>query len=95
MAAVVGSISPSKVSLVRQFTANYIKPPCFLLGHLFESAILDILILIRSKLKRVKRDGTWRNYLTATRRNLRRKKLMDSNLVMREYTFDHFKEAFS
>ena len=81
MATVVGSISPSKVSLVRQFTANDIKLPCFLLGHLFESAIYRCtLILIRSKLKRVKRDGTWRNYLTATRRNLRRKKLTDSNL---------------
>ena len=73
MAAVVGSISPSKVSLVRQFTANDIKPPCFLLGHLFESAIFDILILIQSKLKRLKRDGAWRNYLTVTRHNLLRK----------------------
>ena len=62
----------------RQSSANSppmtLNPTCFLLRHVFESATFAL------KLKRVKRDATWRNYLMANRRNLRRKKLTDSNL---------------
>ena len=76
-----GSISPFKASVVRQFTANNTKSNIFLLRHLFESAIFRYINTAQwLKLKRVKRDRTWCNYLMANRRNLRRKKLTDSNL---------------